>query len=124
MTLLPQPPPQVRCQCQRQNSTSEPTKVGYIRLVSLCPSLRCVWCQTTVHDDCMDSLQDADQCDLGEFRSLIIPPHYLYRVNKLRRRHPDEYSKVPRASRGYLERLCVFCGAPQLRCPMCLCFFL
>lgn len=64
------------------------------RLVSLCPSFRCVWCQTTVHDDCMDSLVDADQCDLGEFHSLIIPPHYLYRVNKLRRRHPDEYSKV------------------------------
>lgn len=64
------------------------------RLVSLCPPCRCVWCQTTVHDDCMDRLADADQCDLGEFRSLIIPPHYLYRVNKLRRRHPDEYSKV------------------------------
>uniref|UniRef100_A0A7N8XTI4 Diacylglycerol kinase n=1 Tax=Mastacembelus armatus TaxID=205130 RepID=A0A7N8XTI4_9TELE len=55
---------------------------------------RCVWCQTTVHDDCMDSLADAAQCDLGEFHSLIIPPHYLYRVNKLRRRHPDEYSKL------------------------------
>uniref|UniRef100_A0A8P4GAH9 Diacylglycerol kinase n=1 Tax=Dicentrarchus labrax TaxID=13489 RepID=A0A8P4GAH9_DICLA len=55
---------------------------------------RCVWCQATVHDDCMDSLPDADQCDLGEFHSLIIPPHYLYRVNKLRRRHPDEYSKL------------------------------
>lgn len=59
------------------------------------PSLRCVWCQATVHDDCMDSLSDADQCDLGEFHSLIIPPHYLHKVNKLRRRHPDEYSKVP-----------------------------
>lgn len=63
-------------------------------LIGLCPSLRCVWCQAIVHDDCMDSLADADQCDLGEFHSLIIPPHYLYRVNKLRRRHPDEYSKV------------------------------
>lgn len=70
---------------------------GYYFLTILCPSgppLRCVWCQTTVHDDCMDSLGDPDQCDLGEFHSLIIPPHYLYRVNKLRRRHPDEYSKV------------------------------
>lgn len=53
-----------------------------------------MWCQTTVHDDCMESLTDGDVCDLGEFHSLIIPPHYLYRVNKLRRRHPDEYSKV------------------------------
>lgn len=66
------------------------------RFVSLCPSSRCVWCQTTVHDDCMHSVADADQCDLGEFHSLIIPPHYLYHVNKLRRRHPEEYSKVLR----------------------------
>ncbi|KAA8594487.1 hypothetical protein FQN60_011622 [Etheostoma spectabile] len=49
---------------------------------------------TTVHDDCMDSLTDADQCELGEFHNLIIPPHYLYRVNKLRRRQPEEYSKL------------------------------
>ncbi|XP_048054083.1 diacylglycerol kinase epsilon [Megalobrama amblycephala] len=54
---------------------------------------RCVWCQTTVHDDCLSSLRD-DLCDLGEFRSVIIPPYYLYQVNKLRRRHPDEYSKL------------------------------
>ncbi|XP_077380337.1 diacylglycerol kinase epsilon [Festucalex cinctus] len=56
--------------------------------------LRCVWCQTTVHDECMDSLVDAPQCDLGEFHNLIIPPHYLYQVNKLHRRHPDEYKKL------------------------------
>ncbi|XP_056102140.1 diacylglycerol kinase epsilon [Rhinichthys klamathensis goyatoka] len=54
---------------------------------------RCVWCQATVHDDCLSSLSD-DLCDLGEFRSVIIPPYYLYQVNKLRRRHPDEYSKI------------------------------
>uniref|UniRef100_A0A671KWZ0 Diacylglycerol kinase n=1 Tax=Sinocyclocheilus anshuiensis TaxID=1608454 RepID=A0A671KWZ0_9TELE len=54
---------------------------------------RCVWCQTTVHDDCLSSLND-DLCDLGEFRSVIIPPYYLYQVNKLHRRHPDEYSKL------------------------------
>ncbi|XP_077055134.1 diacylglycerol kinase epsilon isoform X2 [Siphateles boraxobius] len=54
---------------------------------------RCVWCQTTVHDDCLSSLSD-DLCDLGEFRSVIIPPYYLYQVNKLRRRQPDEYSKL------------------------------
>ncbi len=46
-----------------------------------------------MHDDCLSSLND-DLCDLGEFRSVIIPPYYLYQVNKLRRRHPDEYSKV------------------------------
>ncbi|KAJ0041704.1 hypothetical protein NL108_008166, partial [Boleophthalmus pectinirostris] len=52
----------------------------------------CVWCQRTVHDDCLGDVPD--QCDFGEFHSLIIPPHYLYHVNKLRRRHPDEYSKL------------------------------
>uniref|UniRef100_A0A3P8Y9M1 Diacylglycerol kinase n=1 Tax=Esox lucius TaxID=8010 RepID=A0A3P8Y9M1_ESOLU len=58
---------------------------------------RCVWCQTTVHDDCKPSLSGVERCALGEFRSLIIPPHYLYQVNKLRRRHPDEYSKLASA---------------------------
>lgn len=62
----------------------------FLRLQS---PLRCVWCQTTVHDDCMDRLAH-QRCDLGEFRDLIIPPHYLHRVSKLRRKHPDEYSKV------------------------------
>ncbi|RXN14218.1 diacylglycerol kinase epsilon [Labeo rohita] len=42
---------------------------------------------------CDYSLND-DLCDLGEFHSVIIPPYYLYQVNKLRRRHPDEYSKL------------------------------
>ncbi|XP_061129890.1 diacylglycerol kinase epsilon [Syngnathus typhle] len=56
--------------------------------------LRCVWCQTTIHDECMDSLVDTTKCDLGEFHNLIIPPHYLHQVNKLRRRHPDEYKKL------------------------------
>lgn len=63
--------------------------------MGVCLSLgRCVWCQTTVHDDCKPSLSDGERCELGEFHSLIIPPHYLHLVNKLRRRHPDEYSKV------------------------------
>uniref|UniRef100_A0A674MG57 Diacylglycerol kinase n=1 Tax=Takifugu rubripes TaxID=31033 RepID=A0A674MG57_TAKRU len=60
--------------------------------------LRCVWCQTTVHDDCIDALAD-HLCNLGEFHHLIIPPHYLYHVNKLRRRHPEEYAKLA-PSRG------------------------
>uniref|UniRef100_A0A8B9GQ78 Diacylglycerol kinase n=1 Tax=Astyanax mexicanus TaxID=7994 RepID=A0A8B9GQ78_ASTMX len=45
---------------------------------------RCVWCQATVHDDCKAGLSGGEQCDLGEFCSIIIPPHYLYQVNKLR----------------------------------------
>lgn len=76
-----------------------------------------MWCQTTVHDDCMDSLAEADQCDLGEFHSLIIPPHYLYRVNKLRRRHPEEYSKVLGTRPGGVGPqglvLWVLSGAPE-----------
>ncbi|KAL2087125.1 hypothetical protein ACEWY4_018184 [Coilia grayii] len=55
---------------------------------------RCVWCQTTVHEDCKVSLEEGERCDLGEFHCLIIPPHYLHNVNKLRRRQPDEYSKL------------------------------
>uniref|UniRef100_A0A3B4DAX6 Diacylglycerol kinase n=1 Tax=Pygocentrus nattereri TaxID=42514 RepID=A0A3B4DAX6_PYGNA len=58
---------------------------------------RCVWCQITVHDDCKAGLSGGEQCDLGEFRSVIIPPQYLYQVNKLRRRHPDEYCKLAAA---------------------------
>lgn len=77
---------------------------AFLICVSVCvcapPSaFRCVWCQTTVHDDCMDGLT-ADQCELGEFRNLIIPPHYLHRVNKLRRRTPEEYSQVLRCARA------------------------
>lgn len=93
-------------------------------LMALCPPpSRCVWCQNTVHDDCMDSLPDADQCELGEFHSLIIPPHYLYQVNKLRRRQPEEYSQVRDTglrlwvrvgSWSCFKQLCVSCVFLQL----------
>ncbi|XP_066522146.1 diacylglycerol kinase epsilon isoform X2 [Hoplias malabaricus] len=63
---------------------------------------RCVWCQMTVHDECKDDLIGGEQCDLGEFRSIIIPPLYLHQVNKLRRRHPDEFCKLATAcGRGW-----------------------
>lgn len=32
---------------------------------------RCIWCQRIVHDSCMRALPT--ECDLGEFRQLIIP---------------------------------------------------
>jgi len=32
---------------------------------------RCIWCQRIVHDSCMRALPT--ECDLGEFRRLIIP---------------------------------------------------
>uniref|UniRef100_A0A8C4ZLB0 Diacylglycerol kinase n=1 Tax=Gadus morhua TaxID=8049 RepID=A0A8C4ZLB0_GADMO len=92
----------------RSNGTSEHHWVrGNVPLASYClvcelqcgtqPKLcdfRCIWCQSTVHDDCIPSMTDRGRCDLGEFRSLIIPHHYLYNVNKLRRRHPEDYSKL------------------------------
>uniref|UniRef100_A0A3Q2U023 Diacylglycerol kinase n=1 Tax=Fundulus heteroclitus TaxID=8078 RepID=A0A3Q2U023_FUNHE len=93
--------------CRPDGTTEHRWVRGNVPLASYCaackqqcgtqPKLcdfRCIWCQTTVHDDCMDSLAGKDTCDLGEFHSLIIPPHYLHRVNKLRRRLPDEYSKL------------------------------
>ncbi|MEQ2209421.1 hypothetical protein XENOCAPTIV_029876 [Xenoophorus captivus] len=55
----------------------------------------------------MDDLAKGDACDLGEFRSLIIPPHYLYRVNKLRRRQPDEYSKVRHDQDQFIPRVTI-----------------
>uniref|UniRef100_A0AAY4AGV1 Diacylglycerol kinase n=1 Tax=Denticeps clupeoides TaxID=299321 RepID=A0AAY4AGV1_9TELE len=58
---------------------------------------RCVWCQATVHDECKGGVADGECCDLGEFRSVIIPPHYLHQVNKLRRRLPDDYTKLSAA---------------------------
>ncbi|CAL8389129.1 unnamed protein product [Arctogadus glacialis] len=92
----------------RSNGTSEHHWVrGNVPLASYClvcelqcgtqPKLcdfRCIWCQSTVHDDCIPSMTDRGRCDLGEFRSLIIPHHYLYNVNKLRRRLPEDYSKL------------------------------
>ncbi|XP_041077108.1 diacylglycerol kinase epsilon-like [Polyodon spathula] len=55
---------------------------------------RCVWCQRTVHDDCKPSLSDGGKCDLGEFRNLIIPPHYLHSINQRRRGPSDDYGTL------------------------------
>lgn len=55
---------------------------------------RCIWCQSTVHDDCKPSLSDSGNCDLGEFRNLIIPPHYLHSINQRRRGPSDDYGTL------------------------------
>ena len=34
--------------------------------------LRCVWCQLTVHTDCVGDV--AEWCDYGQHRDLIVPP--------------------------------------------------
>ncbi|MGH0130662.1 UNVERIFIED_CONTAM: hypothetical protein FKN15_063128 [Acipenser sinensis] len=54
----------------------------------------CIWCQSTVHDDCKPSLSDSGKCDLGEFRNLIIPPHYLHSINQRRRGPSDDYGTL------------------------------
>uniref|UniRef100_H3CG82 Diacylglycerol kinase n=1 Tax=Tetraodon nigroviridis TaxID=99883 RepID=H3CG82_TETNG len=62
--------------------------------------LRCVWCQSTVHD-CVERLGD-QRCNLGEFRHLIIPPDYLHRVE-------------PRCGAGFptrTSRVAPVCGSP------------
>ncbi|RXN01057.1 Diacylglycerol kinase epsilon [Acipenser ruthenus] len=54
----------------------------------------CIWCQSTVHDDCKPSLSDSGKCDLGEFRNLIIPPHYLHSINQRSRGPSDDYGTL------------------------------
>ncbi|XP_059342061.1 diacylglycerol kinase epsilon isoform X2 [Ammospiza nelsoni] len=55
---------------------------------------RCVWCQYTVHDECMvDSLRTED-CTFGEFKDLIIPPYYLSAINQMRKEKRTNYEKV------------------------------
>ncbi|XP_018409571.1 PREDICTED: diacylglycerol kinase epsilon [Nanorana parkeri] len=44
---------------------------------------RCIWCQRTIHDDCIQKDLKSADCDLGEFRNLIIPPSYLLAVKQM-----------------------------------------
>ncbi|KAG8565070.1 hypothetical protein GDO81_012699 [Engystomops pustulosus] len=55
---------------------------------------RCIWCQRTVHDDCMGGDLKTENCDLGEFRSLIIPSNYLWAVKQLKRSKNVDYMKL------------------------------
>ncbi|XP_005999987.1 diacylglycerol kinase epsilon [Latimeria chalumnae] len=55
---------------------------------------RCIWCQHTVHEDCMQTLPDNDKCNFGEFRNLIIPPRYLYNINQMRKYHTLNHRKL------------------------------
>ncbi|XP_070592106.1 diacylglycerol kinase epsilon isoform X1 [Erythrolamprus reginae] len=53
---------------------------------------RCIWCQQTVHDDCMQNSLKNGKCELGEFRNLIIPPTYLLKVCQMRKfKHINDY---------------------------------
>ncbi|XP_051850200.1 diacylglycerol kinase epsilon [Antechinus flavipes] len=54
---------------------------------------RCIWCQRTVHDDCLESLE-GEKCDFGEFKSLIIPPGYLNDISEMHKNKNIDYGKL------------------------------
>ena len=37
--------------------------------------LRCVWCQRTVHESCIQSV--SRDCDFGKFQTMIVPPYCI-----------------------------------------------
>ncbi|XP_075436008.1 diacylglycerol kinase epsilon isoform X2 [Ascaphus truei] len=55
---------------------------------------RCIWCQRTVHDDCMLNDLKTEECDFGEFRNLIIPPCYLSAINQTKKGKTTEIEKL------------------------------
>ncbi|XP_029456556.1 diacylglycerol kinase epsilon [Rhinatrema bivittatum] len=55
---------------------------------------RCIWCQHTVHDDCMQNYVKSNKCDFGEFKNLIIPPSYLSAINQMRKSKTVDYEKL------------------------------
>uniref|UniRef100_A0A8C5TJS1 Diacylglycerol kinase n=1 Tax=Malurus cyaneus samueli TaxID=2593467 RepID=A0A8C5TJS1_9PASS len=55
---------------------------------------RCVWCQYTVHDECMMDCLRTEDCTFGEFKDLIIPPYYLSTINQMRKEKRTSYEKV------------------------------
>ncbi|CAM5155887.1 unnamed protein product [Eretmochelys imbricata] len=55
---------------------------------------RCVWCQHTVHDECMQNSLKSEKCRFGEFRNLIIPPYYLSTINQMRKDKRIDYGKL------------------------------
>lgn len=74
------------------------------------PSLRCIWCQKTVHDECMKSSLRNEKCDFGEFRNLIIPPSYLTCINQMRKDKKTDYAMVSRvyfSSYWLISKKCV-----------------
>uniref|UniRef100_A0A8C5R0H8 Diacylglycerol kinase n=1 Tax=Leptobrachium leishanense TaxID=445787 RepID=A0A8C5R0H8_9ANUR len=59
----------------------------------LCDS-RCIWCQITVHDDCMQDHIKNEDCDFGEFQNIIIPPSYLSSASQKKKGKPVDYKKL------------------------------
>jgi diacylglycerol kinase (ATP) len=49
---------------------------------------KCVWCQNTIHDDCLNkmkqnNLEDAEECDFGVYKNFILKPNFIFSNNKL-----------------------------------------
>ncbi|XP_039199504.1 diacylglycerol kinase epsilon isoform X1 [Crotalus tigris] len=94
-----------RCQDGRPASMVHHWIRGNVPLCSYCvvcklqcgtqPKLcdyRCIWCQQTVHDDCMQNSLKNGKCELGEFHNLIIPPTYLLKISQMRKsKHMNDY---------------------------------
>ncbi|XP_040186640.1 diacylglycerol kinase epsilon [Rana temporaria] len=55
---------------------------------------RCIWCQRSAHDECLHSDLKTEDCDLGEFQSLIIPPNYLLAVKQMKKSKNTDYEKL------------------------------
>ncbi|KAM4691458.1 diacylglycerol kinase epsilon [Rhinophrynus dorsalis] len=72
------------CAVCRQQCGSQPKLCDY----------RCIWCQQTVHDDCMEDHLKTEDCDFGEFRNLIIPPSYLSAVSQMKKAKTTDYEKL------------------------------
>jgi hypothetical protein len=67
---------------------------GLTGVGSISSFLRCIWCQKTVHDECMRGSLRSEKCDFGEFRNLIIPPSYLTSINQMRKDKNTNYEGV------------------------------
>ncbi|XP_053152958.1 diacylglycerol kinase epsilon isoform X2 [Hemicordylus capensis] len=61
---------------------------------------RCIWCQQTVHDECMHNTLKNETCEFGEFCNLIIPPYYLFNVSQMRKDKRMDYGKLASSCRN------------------------
>ncbi|XP_036123971.1 diacylglycerol kinase epsilon isoform X2 [Molossus molossus] len=72
------------CAVCKQQCGSQPKLCDY----------RCIWCQKTVHDECMKNSLKNEKCDFGEFKNLIIPPSYLTSINQMRKDKKTDYAML------------------------------
>lgn len=98
----------------RRNSMKHHWIRGNLPLTSICDvcrthcgteprlcDLRCVWCQRTIHENCMKTL--SRDCNFGKFQSMILPPYCItvkyerwnsaYSRYVVREVHPPKFKK-------------------------------